>query len=141
MALRYALLRNHSLARRLRWLRELLGVGTAVDDLLGDELVTVLVQQLVRMTNGAVADAGDILNLLGVLRLAHEVTGHVDACSSGRERRTTSQSTGLCHLLGQSHGDIGRLVQHVEHVAVTCAEILWISRRTALVLLIEDDGT
>lgn len=132
LALRYGNLRAiRTLTLLLSGLGETLGIRTAARDVLVNELVALGVEQLVSVTDRAVADFRHGLNVLCALDIAHEVTGHIDASGRGRERRTTREGAELGHVGCHSDGHIRGLLIHGQHAAVALAEICWVGSGAA----------
>jgi hypothetical protein len=75
-----------------------------------DKALAVLVQELVRGTDGAVADTSHVADLARALGLAEQVAGHVDACRGDGERGAAGEVAHGGYLVREALGDLDELL-------------------------------
>lgn len=80
------------------------------DPLRLDEALTILVQELVRRADGAIADAGHVADLARALGLAQQVAGHVNARSRDGERGAAGEVAHGGNLVREALGDLDELL-------------------------------
>ena len=91
--------------------RQILHLALPAGEPLGlNEALAVLVQELVRGADGAVADAGHVADLARALGLAEQVAGHVDARGGDGERGATGEVAHGGYLVREALGDLDELL-------------------------------
>lgn len=80
------------------------------DPLRLDEAFTILIQELVRCADGAIADASHVSDLARALGLAEQVAGHVDARSRDGERGAAGEIAHGGYLVREALGDLDELL-------------------------------
>lgn len=104
-----------------------------------DELLTHGIDELVRGTNGSVADACNCGYLLGRLWLTHEMRGGVDTSCSDGQRRATGKRADFVSLLRDILRDSSDPEVEAELVAEAVAERFRINRLCSNVIVLGVD--
>ena len=91
-----------------------------------NELLSLRIDELIRISDGTVADPGDGGNVFRRLGLAHEMRSGVNTCRGDGQGGAPCQHARFVHLLGDLLRDGGDLEAEIELVAEAGAQFFWI---------------